>query len=169
MLSMLNMLDTSLLSHAHVGGKGGVRNPFGGVTWGSLFQHAVDLLKGKTLGFGNKEISIDEATCAEGTPEEEDLSTQVCLALFGTDEVRSDNGNDTVPEPVGGGGESNTTGSDWERENFTDDNPSSRSPSGGEERDVDTNECDHGGNGRGVVFRFATSSNTDDGNDELAD
>lgn len=37
-----------------------------------------------------------------------------------------------VPEPVRGGGQTNTTRSDWEREDLADDNPSSWTPGGGE-------------------------------------
>lgn len=89
------------------------------------------------------------------------------MALLGTDEVWSDDGDDAVPEPVGGGGETDTTGSDGERVDFTDENPSSGTPGGGEEGDVDADEGDHGLDGGGVVLGFTTGGNSDDGNDEF--
>jgi len=44
------------------------------------------------------------------SPNEEDRRSEV--TLIRTDHVRSDDRDDGVPEPVGGGGESDTTGSD---------------------------------------------------------
>jgi hypothetical protein len=40
-----------------------------------------------------------------------------------TNHVWGDDCDDAVPEPVGGGREGNTTGSDGEREDFADENP----------------------------------------------
>jgi len=99
--------------------------------------------------------------------------------VLGTDHVWSDNSNDGVPEPVGGGGESDTTGSDGKREDFTDENPGTRSPGGSEEEDEDGNESDLCVNSSDVVGDglssgvegglVETDSDTDDSDEELAD
>lgn len=138
-------------------------------TWSSLFQHTIDLFEGKTLGFRDQDISVDEAGSAEGTPEEEDLSTEIGLALVLAEEVRSDDSDDAVPEPVGGGGETDTAGSDGQGEDLTDENPGTGTPGGGEEGDVDADEGDHGGDGGGVVLLETAGSDTDDGDDEFTD
>ena len=69
-----------------------------------------------------------------------------------------------VPQPVGSGGESNTTGTDRKREDLANQDPSTRTPGGGEEENVDTDEGNHG---LGCVV--AAIGGTDDGDDELAD
>lgn len=81
------------------------------------------MLERKTLGFWNEDIGVDEASCAEGSPDEEDAGAEVGLTFVGTNHVWGDDSDNAVPEPVGGGGKSNTTGSDWKREDFTDENP----------------------------------------------
>jgi hypothetical protein len=92
--------------------------------------------------------------------------------------------NDSVPEPVGGSGEGDTTRSDREGEDFTDQDPGTRTPGGGEEEDEDGNEGNLSVNSRDVVGagkRVATSGvgdivgvvetngETDNSNDKLAD
>ena len=52
--------------------KGLVWNPLGGSSWSRLLHHAVDLLKGETLGLWNQEVSVDESARAETSPNEED-------------------------------------------------------------------------------------------------
>lgn len=47
-------------------------NPLGGVSWSGLLHHAVNLLKGKTLGLWNQEVSVDEGDGAKTSPDEED-------------------------------------------------------------------------------------------------
>lgn len=88
-----------------------------------------------------------------------------------------------VPEPVGGGRESDTTRTDWEREDLTNDDPGTRTPGGGEEEDEDGDEGNLGvdgrdvvgegaswvGGGRGRVGVVETDSDTDNGDEELAD
>lgn len=70
-----------------------------------------------------------------------------------------------VPEPVGGGGQSNTTGTDGQREDLADDDPGTRAPGAGEEEDVNADEGDFGADGTLV----AAVSSSDNGDDELAD
>lgn len=56
-----------------------------------------------------------------------------------------------VPEPVGSSRNTNTSSSDWQRENFTNDNPGTRTPSRGEEEDEDGDERNLGVDSGNVV------------------
>jgi hypothetical protein len=134
-----------------------------------LLQHLVDLFEGESLGLWDEEVGEGEGDDTETAPHEEDLGSQVGVAFAGADEVRCDNSNNTVPEPVGCGGETNTTRSDGEREDFSDNDPSGWSPGGGEHSDVDADKGNHCGYGRVVVVRDLASCNTDDSDDELRD
>jgi hypothetical protein len=69
-----------------------------------------------------------------------------------------------VPEPVGGGGQSNTTGTDGQRVDLADDDPGTRTPGAGEEEDVNADEGDFSADGA-----LGAGSNSDNGNNELAD
>lgn len=89
--------------------------------------------------------------------------------LIGTDEVRGDDGKDTIPEPVGSGGKTNTSRSDGDGEDFTDNNPSSRSPSGGEEEDVDTDQRDLTLDSGGVFSVGNTNDSANEFTDEHTD
>ena len=70
-----------------------------------------------------------------------------------------------VPEPIGGRGESDTTGAHGQRIDFTNHDPGTRTPGGGEEKDVDTDEGDHGLDGIGILAVHGSGN----GDDELAD
>ena len=163
--------------HAHLGGVGGVRLPLGRSARGGLLHHLVDLLEGQTLGLGDEEPGVDEGARAQASPDEEHGGLEV--ALVSADHVRGDDGDDGVPEPVGGGGESNTTGADGEREDLTDEDPGTRTPGGGEEEDEDGDERDLSVDSRKVVGAggaiskgggvVEALSDTDDSNEELAD
>jgi hypothetical protein len=84
-----------------------------------------------------------------------------------------------VPQPVGGGGKSNTAGADGEREDLANDDPGAGAPGAGEEEDEDGDEGDLGVDGRDVGCAGLTSGvgegvvkangDTDDGDEELAD
>lgn len=151
--------------------------PLGRGTGGGLGHHLVDLFKRQTLGLGDQEVGVDEGDSAETSPDEEDRRLQV--TLIGTNHVRGDDGDDGVPKPVGGGGESNTTRTDGQREDLTDEDPGTRTPGGGEEEDEDGDESDlsvDSGNVVGACGTIGESggvvetlSNTDNGNQELAD
>lgn len=153
----------SLLVQSDIGSKGAVRLPLGGSARSSLFHHLVNLLKGKTLGLGDEEVGVDKGAGAQRTPDEEHLSAKVTLVSIG--HVRSDDCDDAVPEPVGGGGEGNTAGPDGQREDFTDHDPSAGTPGAGKEEDVDANESDHCTDGLSV----AAIGDTNNGDNELAD
>lgn len=61
--------------------------------------------------------------------------------------------------------QSNTSRTDWDREDLADDDPSSWTPGGGKEEDVDTDQGDLSSYDIGV----GTVGDTDDGANELAD
>lgn len=149
----LGLLDDSGVEVTILGsglrGEGGGGLPLGGCAGGGLLHHLVDLLEGETLGLGDEEVRVDEGTGAEGTPDEEHGGLHV--ALVGVDHVGGDDGDDGVPEPVRGSGESDTTGSDGQREDLANDDPRTGSPGGGEEEDEDGDEGDLGVDGADVV------------------
>ena len=158
-------------------GEGGGRLPASRGTGSGLLHHLVDLLEGQTLGLGDEEPGVDEGARAQASPDEEHGGLEV--ALVSADHVRGDDGDDGVPEPVGGGGESNTTGADGEREDLADDDPGTGTPGAGEEEDEDGDEGDLSIDSRDIVgerisvgirMGFVESDgDTDDGNKELAD
>ncbi|KFZ02513.1 hypothetical protein V500_00150 [Pseudogymnoascus sp. VKM F-4518 (FW-2643)] len=153
--------DDALVGEVHLGGEGGVGDPLVGGAGGGLLEHLVDLLQGEALGLGDEEVGEGEGDAAEGAPHEEDLGAEVGLALLGTDETYA------VPEPVGGGGETDTARADGQREDLADDDPGAGAPGGGEEGDVDADEGDHGLDGTLVVLARGASGDTDDTDDEL--
>ena len=69
-----------------------------------------------------------------------------------------------VPQPVGSGRESDTTGADRQRVDFTHNDPSTGTPCGREEEDVDANECDFSLDGG----RVGSVHRSGDGDDEFA-
>lgn len=139
---------------------GRVRNPSRRSSGRTFFHHSVDLFQSQTLGLVNEKVGVNETEKTKTTPEEEDFGTQVSV-LF-TDEVRSDNSDDTVPKPIGSGRQGDTSGSDGQGEDFSDNDPGTGSPSGSKEEDVDTDESDED-SGDGGVGRDGTG----DGDDEL--
>jgi len=151
--------------------------PFGRCTGGCLLHHLVNLLERETLCLWDEEVGPHEGGCAETAPDEEDGRLQVSLVLV--DHVRGDNGNDGVPQPVGGSGQTNTTGSDGKWEDFTDENPCTWTPCRGKEEDEDGNESDLSIDSRDVVCNRFTSSvevsmveanrDANDGHQELTD
>ena len=70
----------------------------------------------------------------------------------------------TIPQPIGSSGESNTASTDWKRERLANDDPSTWTPSGGEEENVDANKGYFCFDGLGVASIHSTS----DGDDEFA-
>lgn len=70
-----------------------------------------------------------------------------------------------LTEPVRGGGQGDTLGTDGQGEDFANDDPRAGAPGGGEEGDVDADEADHGLDG--AIVGGLDGAN--DGHDELAD
>ena len=89
-------VELTLLGDTHLLSVGGAWLPLGRVAWGSLLEHAVDLLEGETLGLWHEEVGVDEAASAEGAPDEEHLGAEVALVL--TDHVWSDDSDNAVPQ-----------------------------------------------------------------------
>lgn len=155
--------ESAFGSQAHIRSEGSMRLPPGRGPWRSLLQHTINLLERQALRLRDQEVRIDKGAGAETTPNEEDFGSQV--PFVGADHVGSDDSDDAVPEPVGCGGESYTTGADGQGEDLADDDPCARAPGGGEEEDEDADECDFRLDGVGV----AAICGADDGDEELAD
>jgi hypothetical protein len=114
-------VELALLRNAHCRRESGGWLPLGGLARADLLKHAVDLLEGEAIGLGYEEVGVDEADGAEGAPDEEDLGAEVALVF--ADHVGGDDGDDAVPEPVGGRGEGDAAGADGEGEDLADDDP----------------------------------------------
>jgi hypothetical protein len=67
--------------------------------------------------------------------------------------------------PTVGCGQTHTSGSDWDGEDLANNDPSTRSPGGSKEEDVDTDEGDLNLHNRGIVWH----GRSDDGHNEFAD
>lgn len=121
----------------------------------------------EALGLRDEEEGEEEGDAAKTTPHEEDVRTELGRVWLISDKVRGDDTDDAVPEPVGGSSKTNTTGSDGEREDFTNDDPGARTPGDGERGDVQANEGDHSPGGVLVVELWLSGGGSDDGSDEL--
>jgi len=178
----LSLLGLDLVRDIVLLGEGRVGLPLGGGSRSRLGKHLVNLLQSKTLGLRDHEVRVDKGASAETSPNEEDGRSEV--TPVGVDHVRGDDGDDGVPEPVGGGGQGDTSGSDGQGEDLSDQDPSTGTPSAGKEEDEDGDESDLGVDGRdvsgdkdGVTGGVDTvldelvesDGNSDDGDEELAD
>jgi len=56
MVDASEMVGVSLAICGHLAGECLMRHPFGGVSWGSLLHHAVDLLQRQALGLRDEEV-----------------------------------------------------------------------------------------------------------------
>ena len=74
-----------------------------------------------------------------------------------------------VPEPVGRCRNTNTTRSDWNREDLSNDHPSTRAPGGSEEGDVEADEGNHSRDSSMIIFFSPACCDTNDTDDELHD
>lgn len=83
-------LQSTVALNAHLGGKGRGWTPFCARSRCRFFQHLIDLLEGQAFGFWYQEIGVDTGACAETTPNEEDLWSQVSILC--ANEVRTDDG-----------------------------------------------------------------------------
>lgn len=124
-------------------------------------------LTSKTLCLGDKEEGEEERDDAKTAPHEEDLGSQLGGVRLVGDEVRGDDTDDAVPEPVGAGGQTDTAGTDGEGEDFTNDDPGTRTPGDGKGGDVQADEGNHGLGGVLVVLSGRASSDTDDADNVL--
>jgi len=174
----LGLEMSALVDTAHLRDVGGMSTPFRRSSWCSFVEHAIDLFETETLGLRDEEVCVDERTRAKSSPNEEHTGSEV--ALIRVHHVWCDDGDDSVPEPVGRGGKSNSAGANADGEDLTDDYPGTRSPSSREEEDEEANERYLSVDSRDVVRDCCadsvddvglveTDSDTDDGNNELAD
>jgi hypothetical protein len=108
----LSLSDFTMLGHTHLISESGSRSPASRLARSNLLQHLINLLKRQPLGLRNEEVSVDASAGAQSTPDEEDLGTEVALSLGLADHVGGDGGDDCVPEPVAGGRETDTAGTD---------------------------------------------------------
>lgn len=84
--------NRDFLGETHVGREGAVWHPLSRAAWGGLLEHAVNLLKRQSLGFGDEEDRVDEAAETEGAPDEENLGSEVGFLL--TNHVGGDDCDD---------------------------------------------------------------------------
>lgn len=75
-----------------------VRLPLGRGSGSSLLHHLINLFERKSLGLGNKEITVDERSRAKTAPNEENGRFEVSTVL--SDHVGSNDSNDRVPQPI---------------------------------------------------------------------
>ena len=66
-----------LANISHICSIRAMRDPSSRGSWRCLFQHAVDLLKGKAFRLGDKDIGVNKAKKAERAPEEENFGAKV--------------------------------------------------------------------------------------------
>ena len=77
--------------------------------------------------------------------------------------------NNGVPEPVGRRGDTDSTGSDRQREDFTDNHPGSRAPGSGEAGNVYAYKCNHGLDCDRVMRRLSALRDTNSRDNKLGD
>ncbi len=63
--------QSAFVGHAHISCERAVWDPLGRSTRCALFKHTINLLKRQALGLRNEEVCVDEASCAERSPDEE--------------------------------------------------------------------------------------------------
>ena len=120
----------------------------------------------KQTHLGNAEVGEDDAAQARRAPDEEHLGLEASVTRTGVDEVGRGVADTEVPEPVGGGSERHGLGTDVERVDFTNDDPSDGTPCARKGSNVNANKRDEGLLARGVGDR---DSNADDRDEVLAD
>lgn len=152
---------------AHFGRKGSRGLPGRRLPGAHLLHHLVDLLKRQALHLRHQEVGECETEHAKRAPDEEHLGSQVGGPRLIADHVGGDDGDDTVPQPVGSGRDTDAARTDRQRETLTDNDPRAGTPRDSEEGNVDADEGDHGLDGARVVRSFGSSCHADDGDDEL--
>lgn len=160
----LSLSNLTMLGHAHLVGESGSRSPASRVARSDLLEHLVDLLERQTLGLRNEEVSVDASAGAQSAPDEEDLGTEVALTLGLANHVGSNGSDDCVPQPVAGGRETDTAGTDGQGEDLADQDPSAGTPGGCEEGDGKTDKGNLSRSSGVVVDR---DGGAEDGGQEL--
>ena len=85
MLTRLN--HDPLLYHAHILRARAVWDPLARLSRRSLLQHPVYLFEGQPFHLRDQEVREGDGKAAQATPDEEDLGTEVRVAVRGADQV----------------------------------------------------------------------------------
>lgn len=116
-----------------------------------------------TFSFINQEVRPEKAANAERPPDKEDFGSKISLVWI--HHIGGDDCNDTIPEPVACYAHGHTSRSDAEWEHLSNNHPSSRSPGGRKEENIEADECNFDFDNRGIVASHGSCN----GDDELAD
>jgi len=134
----------------------------------ALLNTPINLFQTQPLQLIDTEVGKDRTTSAQAAEDVEDLRAQV--GIVHADEVRVDDGDDSVPEPVRSGTEADAAGANGKGKDLADDDPCCRTPGCGEEGDEDAEERDFGGGaGSGFVFVGDAHGSSDELTDHHAD
>ncbi len=158
-----------LLRQAHLTRKRSLRLPLTAIPRRTLLQHPIHLLKRQPLHLRHEEIRKRDTNAAQRAPQEKHLRAQIRITFARADKVRSDDANNTVPEPVRRRRQPHAASADWQGEDFAHDDPGDGAPGHSEHGDVDADEGDHGGGGGVVVLAGSADGDADDANDVLGD
>ena len=125
--------------------------------------HGVDLLESAALGLADKE---EDNPDSGKTASSKDVTV---AEIDGTGDEWGEEGDEEVPGPVGGSGDTHAGSTVTEGIHFTADSPDDGTPGGGEADDEETGEDDHGDTG-GVRSRVDVKNRvTDRSPDQEAD
>lgn len=91
---MGSVQSDTLLRQAQLFSESAMRSPFSTIPWGSLLQHLVNLLEGETLHLRDEEVGESHGEDTEGSPDKEDLCSEVGVSFLRSHEVGSDDGDD---------------------------------------------------------------------------
>lgn len=126
--------------HSHSLGERIARLPFCACPGRTLLQHPINLLKAESFCLRNEKKDEDKTEEERTAPNKEHIDSKVALILVNY--IRRYDGNDTVPKPVGGSGESDALRTDRERVDFTDHYPRCRAPCSSKTSDIEAGEYD---------------------------
>jgi len=113
-------------------------NPWSKIRYQLLDRHPEREKRNANLE--DTEVGENEASGTGRSPDEEHLDPETSRTGMLVDQVGGSVTGTKVPEPIGGSGEGHGFGTDVEREDLTGNDPSDRTPCGGEEGDVDADE-----------------------------
>ena len=141
----------------------------------NLTIQLINLFQRQALRLIDHEVNENNANETASAPDEEDLGLEIGISWTPIDEVGGGVCDGPIEEPVRGGGHGEGLGADFEGEDLAGDDPGDWTPGGGEEEDVDADECDGGFLGGVVVYDDVAGSVltsgccAEDGDDELRD
>lgn len=138
------------------------RNPLGGFPRRNLLNvHGIQLLERAALALENEEVHQQAAN--DVAPREHISVSEVNRA----GNEGGEEGQQEVPQPVARGAEGHALCAVAAREQFADDGPDHRPPSGGEAEDEEAGEADHGDAGfRRVLRSLPVQAEVSDGRED---